>query len=85
MRTIELKGQEVMVISQDVRTDPKPDITIFDNYDDARHYLDTCRITGAGVWYVSDERFTTYYDKMEPGLTVFMLNSMKIWATNNLV
>ena len=40
---------------------------------------------GLGEMYVSDERFTAYYDKIEPGLAVFMLNSMKIWATNNLV
>jgi hypothetical protein len=39
---------------------------------------------GLGEMYVSDERFTAYYDKIEPGLAVFMQNSMKIWATNNL-
>ena len=77
MRTIELKGQEVMVISQDVRTDPKPDITIFDNYDDARHYLDTCRLTGAGVWYVSDERLETDFQVQS-----YQAHTMEGTATN---
>ena len=39
---------------------------------------------GLGEMYVSDERFTAFYDKIVPGLASFMKHSMTIWANNNL-
>ena len=39
---------------------------------------------GLGEMYVTDERFTAFYDKIAPGLASFMKHSMTIWANNNL-
>ena len=39
---------------------------------------------GLGEMYVTDKRFTAFYDNIAPGLAAFMQNSMKIWAINNL-
>ena len=39
---------------------------------------------GLGEMYVTDERFTAFYDKIAPGLASFMKQSMTIWANNNL-
>ena len=39
---------------------------------------------GLGEMYVTDERFTAFYDKIAPGLASFMKQSITIWANNNL-
>jgi len=35
---------------------------------------------GMGEMYVSDERFTSYYDKIAPGLAQFLLEALKIYC-----
>jgi MerR family transcriptional regulator, thiopeptide resistance regulator len=40
--------------------------------------------TGLGRMYVDDERFTAFYDRVAPGLAVYLRDAIAVWAERNL-
>jgi MerR family transcriptional regulator, thiopeptide resistance regulator len=40
-------------------------------------------LSGLGDMYVSDPRFTATYDKVRPGLAVFLRDAIKVYYTAN--
>ena len=40
-------------------------------------------LSGLGDMYVSDPRFTATYDKVKPGLALFIRDAIKIYCTAN--